>query len=306
MERLEKIIGQIKAPDQALAEKAQAHLDNLTKPRGALGRLEEIARRLCVMRGSVELSQPNCAVAVFAADHGAAAAGMSAFPREVTAQMVMNFLNGGAGINVLARQVGAAVLVVDVGVDHDFPQLEGLVSAKVARGTANLLQEPAMSREQAIEAIMKGVKVAQDLIGQGHDLLIPGEMGIGNTTASSALAAVFTGLPVAQVTGRGTGLDDAGLKRKVEAIQGGPGPAPARPGRPLGRFGLCGRPGDSGHLRVRPGGRRLPHAGHGGRAHLHGGLPLRGPALPPGPGIFPGRPPFGGVRPGDHAGPDGA
>lgn len=240
MERLEELIGQVKAPDQSIAQKAQAHLDNLTKPRGALGRLEDLARRLCVMRGAAELTQPKCAAAVFAADHGAAAAGMSAFPREVTAQMVLNFLAGGAGINVLARQAGAMVKVVDVGVDHDFPELDGLISAKVARGTANLLVEPAMSREQAVEAIMVGAKVAEDLIGQGHDMLIPGEMGIGNTTASSALASVFTGLPVAQVTGRGTGLDDEGLRRKVNAIQDALALHRPDPNDPLGVLAAVG------------------------------------------------------------------
>ncbi|MGD9125229.1 MAG: nicotinate-nucleotide--dimethylbenzimidazole phosphoribosyltransferase [Desulfarculaceae bacterium] len=218
MERLSAIMEQVIAPDPSLGLKAQAHIDNLTKPPGSLGRLENLARDLCVMRGTLDLAQPRPAVAVFAADHGAALAGVSAFPREVTAQMVMNFVTGGAGINAIARQVGARVLVVDVGVDYDFPETAGLIRAKVARGTTDLLQGPAMSKDQALQAIEVGAKVAADLIADGVDLLIPGEMGIGNTTASSALAAAFTGLPPSEVTGRGTGLDSQGFKNKVAYI----------------------------------------------------------------------------------------
>ncbi|KMY66564.1 nicotinate-nucleotide--dimethylbenzimidazole phosphoribosyltransferase [Desulfocarbo indianensis] len=219
MQRIQNLIQAVKAPDHGLAEAAQARLDNLTKPLGALGRLEELAKRLCILRGGLQLAQPRPAAAVFAADHGVALAGSSLYPREVTAQMVYNFLNGGAGINVLCRQVGATVQVVDVGVDHDFPEMPGLIQAKVARGSANLLEEPAMTREQTLEAMAAGAKVAGDLIKAGHDLLIPGEMGIGNTTPSAALAAAFLGLPAREVTGRGTGLDDEGLARKIGMVE---------------------------------------------------------------------------------------
>lgn len=219
MQRLAKLVAAIQAPDQSLARAAQEHLDNLTKPRGALGRLEELARQLCVMRGGLELGQPRAAVTVFAADHGVTSAGVSLYPREVTAQMVFNFLNGGAGINVLARQAGAAVKVVDVGVDYDFEDLPGLVQAKVMPGTANMLEGPAMSREQALRAILAGAAVADQLMSEGMDLLIPGDMGIGNTTASAALTAVFCALPPALVTGRGTGLDDAGLAAKIAVLE---------------------------------------------------------------------------------------
>lgn len=219
MQRIQNLIQAVKEPDYSLAEKAQAHLDNLTKPLGALGHLESLAKTLCIMRGTLELTQPKPATAVFAGDHGVALAGSSLYPREVTAQMVYNFLAGGAGINVLCRQAGAAVKVVDVGVDHDFEDTPNLISAKVARGTANLLEEPAMTREQALEAMAVGAKVADGLIDEGYDLLIPGEMGIGNTTPSAALAAAFTGKSAAQVTGRGTGLDDEGLNRKVRMIE---------------------------------------------------------------------------------------
>lgn len=219
MERVQQIIEAVKKPDPAVGNRAQEHLDNLTKPLGSLGRLEELARELCVMRGTTELSQPKPAVAVFAADHGAALAGVSAYPREVTAQMVLNFLAGGAGINVLARQVEAVVRVVDVGVDHEFEDLPGLVKAKVAPGTQDMGQGPAMTRQQAVEAMLVGARQAQELIDQGRDLLIPGEMGIGNTTASSAIAAVFTGQPPDKVTGRGTGVDDEGFERKVAYLK---------------------------------------------------------------------------------------
>lgn len=218
MQRLENLIKAVQVPDLALAGQAQARLDSLTKPQGALGRLEEIARELCVMKGSLSLGQPQAAVSVFAADHGLARAGVSLYPREVTAQMVFNFLAGGAGINVLARQAGAQVRVVDVGVDFDFDDLPGLIKAKVMHGSANMLEQPAMSQAQALEAILVGARVAGELMDQGVDLLIPGDMGIGNTAACSAMTAVFCGLPPAQVTGRGTGLDDQALANKIAIL----------------------------------------------------------------------------------------
>lgn len=218
MPELENLLSEINTPDESLAQAAQARLDNLTKPPGSLGRLEELAKRLCIMRGSLELTQPRAVAAVFAADHGVALAGVSPYPREVTAQMVLNFLAGGAAINALAGQSGAEVRVVDVGVDADFPDHPQLIKAKVARGTANLLEGPAMSEEQCRRAIAAGAEVAAGLIDAGFDLLIPGEMGIGNTTPSAALAAAFCGLSAAEVTGRGTGLDDAGLAHKTELI----------------------------------------------------------------------------------------
>ncbi len=218
MPELESLLSEITPPDESLAPAAQDRLDNLTKPPGALGRLEELAKRLCVMRGSLELTQPRAVAAVFAADHGVALSGVSPYPREVTAQMVLNFLAGGAAINALAGQAGAEVRVVDVGVDSDFPDHPHLIKAKVARGTGNLLEGPAMSEAQCRQAIAAGAGVAGELIQAGFDLLIPGEMGIGNTTPSAALAAAFCGVEPAAVTGRGTGLDDAGLARKKELV----------------------------------------------------------------------------------------
>ncbi|MCF8034380.1 MAG: nicotinate-nucleotide--dimethylbenzimidazole phosphoribosyltransferase [Desulfarculaceae bacterium] len=219
MSSVREIIKRIKPLDPSAGPRAQEHLDDLTKPRGSLGRLEELARRLAEIYGSAELEQPLAYVAVFAADHGVTQSGVSPYPAEVTPQMVLNFLNGGAGINVLARQAWAEVRVVDVGVDYDFEELPGLISAKVARGTANLAQAPAMSLEQAEQAIAVGAGVAEKLIGEGAQLLIPGDMGIGNTTSCAALTALLCARPVAEVTGRGAGLDDEGLAQKVAIIE---------------------------------------------------------------------------------------
>ena len=216
---LEALLNRIVEPDQSVAAEAQAHLDNLTKPRGSLGRLEELARWLCVVRGTTDISQPRPAVGVFAADHGVCAAGVSLFPQEVTAQMVYNFLRGGAGINVFARQVGADVVVVDVGVAAELADAQGLIKAKVAPGTADMTRGPAMSRDQALKAIGVGTDVAARLISEGYDLLVPGEMGIGNTTAASAITAVLCARAVAEVTGRGTGLDDEALRHKIGVIE---------------------------------------------------------------------------------------
>ncbi len=234
MERLKRVMDAIVVPDQEVGRAAQTRLDNLTKPRGALGRLEELARDLCVMRGQAALTQPKPAVAVFAADHGVTASGVSLYPPEVTAQMVLNFLAGGAGINVLGRQAGAVVRVVDVGVNHDFEDLPGLVRAKVKRGTDNLAEGPAMTREEALQAIGVGMKVALGLMDEGHDLLIPGEMGIGNTAAASAVTATLCGLPPKDVTYRGTGLDDKALAHKVRVLEKALALHQADPADPLG------------------------------------------------------------------------
>lgn len=240
MQPVEALIAKITPPDSSVAQAAQAHIDNLTKPLGALGRLEELALRLAVIRGSDRLEQPRPAVAVFAADHGVTEAGVSPYPREVTAQMVLNFLAGGAGINVLARQVGAEVRVVDVGVDFDFDDAPGLKKAKVARGTANLTLGPAMTQDQAVAAIMVGAETAAELIAGGCDLLVPGEMGIGNTTASACLTSVLTGRDPAQVTGRGAGLDDPGLANKTAMIQKALAANPVSADDPLGLLAALG------------------------------------------------------------------
>ncbi|HHL40673.1 MAG TPA: nicotinate-nucleotide--dimethylbenzimidazole phosphoribosyltransferase [Deltaproteobacteria bacterium] len=210
----------IRPVDAGLAEKAQHRLDSLTKPRGSLGRLEELARRVVTIQGSTRPAVTNKYVFTFAADHGVADEGVSAFPREVTAQMVMNFLSGGAGINVLARHAGAEVVVVDIGVDHDFGDgpLSGLVRRKVLRGTANMRRGPAMTADEAKRAVEVGAALAAEYASPGV-IMATGEMGIANTTAASAMAAAFSGRPVAEVTGRGTGIDDDAYRRKIKVIE---------------------------------------------------------------------------------------
>jgi len=203
----------------ALADAAVLH-DRLTKPRGSLGRLEAIGIQLCGIAGRCPPPLPvPAAVAVFAGDHGVVAEGVTPWPQEVTAQMVANFAAGGAAINVLARQVGATVTVVDVGVASDLPAGAGVVSARVRPGTANIAVEPAMAVDECRAAMATGGQVAGSLVAGGARALVTGEMGIGNTTAAAALIAALTGLPAAAVTGRGTGVDDAGLARKVAVVE---------------------------------------------------------------------------------------
>lgn len=199
--------------------RAVAHLNDLTKPLGSLGRLEDIAARLVAIR---EEERPRCAKKVIftmAADHGVTDEGVSAYPKAVTRQMVLNFLAGGAAINVLARHGGIDVVVVDIGIDGDMGEVAGLLSAKVARGTSNMARGPAMSEAELLSALGLGIELAAWAEKQGHTLIGTGEMGIGNTTAASAITSVLTKRPVAQVTGRGTGLDETGLMRKIEVIE---------------------------------------------------------------------------------------
>lgn len=206
--------------DDIAAQKAKVRQKNLTKPPESLGRLEEISIQLAGMKADPLPAVDRKAVIVMAADHGVALEGVSAFPVEVTPQMVMNFLNGGAAINVLARQAGASVTIVDIGVASDFdPSLSGLLHRKVAHGTRNMAKGPAMTREEAEKAITVGMDVLVQVAEKGLDLVATGDMGIGNTTPSAAIVAVMTGLPVAKVTGRGTGLNDSGLARKIKIIK---------------------------------------------------------------------------------------
>src|SRR6266566_107368 len=173
---------EIQRPDGHIRALLQRHLDNLTKPPNSLGRLETLARDFGVMRGSIDLRLSRRAIFTFAADHGVSLAGVSAYPREVTAQMVFNFLRGGAAINVLCRHYRIENIVVDVGVDYDFPEMPGLVRKKIARGTESFLKSAAMTEEQAIRSIETGMALAD-----GYDLVGTGEMGIGNTTSSAAV-----------------------------------------------------------------------------------------------------------------------
>ena len=217
--KLEEIIKDIQPLDESAMRSARARQDTLTKPRGSLGRLEELSIQLAGMTAQPLPSVERKAVIVMAADHGVAREGVSAYPSNVTTQMVLNFLGGGAAINVLARQAGAHVTVVDIGVAADFDPLPGLVRRKVMCATQNMAQGPAMSREQARQAMQVGVDVLDEEAARGLDIVATGDMGIGNTTPSSAIVAAMTGLPVAQVVGRGTGIDDQGLERKIRVIE---------------------------------------------------------------------------------------
>jgi len=219
VQQLTDVIKSIQPVSRALEQQVQAHLDNLTKPRGSLGRLEWIAKRYCLILNTLRPVIPRKAVFVFAGDHGVAEEGVSAFPKEVTAQMVYNFLKGGAGINVLARHAGADVRVVDMAVDWDFEGVNGLIHAKVMRGTRNMAKGPAMSEEEAAKAMITGVELARKAVGEGIDLLATGEMGIANTTAASAITACLCAREPAEVTGRGTGVSEETWRHKVEVIR---------------------------------------------------------------------------------------
>ena len=216
---LDSLISTIHPPDEAAMRAARARQDTLTKPRGSLGRLEELSIQLAGIRADPFPSVKRKAIIVMAADHGVALEGVSAYPSDVTAQMVLNFLRGGAAINVLARQAEARVTIVDIGVAADFEPMPGLIRRKIMCGTRNLAQGPAMTREEAEQALQVGVDVFNDEVTRGLDIIATGDMGIGNTTPSSAIVAAVTGFPVAQVVGRGTGIDDQGLERKIKVIE---------------------------------------------------------------------------------------
>lgn len=221
-QRLDSVLSAIAPVDRSLAPAAQAHLDSLTKPRGSLGRLEELALRLCLAQGGGAPRAEPCRVYTVAGDHGVVEEGVSLFPQEVTRQMVLNFLNGGAGINVLAREAGAQLFVVDAGcLGPDFDEHPRLVSAKVAQGTANLAKGPAMSMEQCLEALLLGVSLADIAWAEGVRVLGTGDMGIGNTTPSTALYCAYLGLTPEAMAGPGTGLDPEGVRRKAQVVRRG-------------------------------------------------------------------------------------
>jgi nicotinate-nucleotide--dimethylbenzimidazole phosphoribosyltransferase len=214
---LEALLDRIEAPDPRFAVAAQARLDRLTKPRGSLGRLEELALRVVLVTGRLEPRIETPVIFTLAGDHGVVAEGVSAYPQAVTAQMVENFCRGGAAVNVLARHAGARVVVADLGVVAELTQHPGLVRVKVAPGTRNLARGPAMTREEARAAIEVGARLVEEA---APDCVGTGEMGIGNTTAASALTAALTGADSGAVTGRGTGLDETGWARKVHVAGG--------------------------------------------------------------------------------------
>jgi len=220
MNDIANVIEKIKPLNSDAMRKAQARQNVLTKPTGSLGFLEELSIQVAGIRGeAIPASFRNKVVITMAGDHGVTEDAVSAYPKEVTPQMVYNFLAGGAGINVLARHVGARVVVVDMGVAAEFESNPALVVKKIGFGAKNMTKEPAMTRDEAIKSIKAGIDVFEAEFAEGVDIVALGDMGIGNTTPSSAITAVITDRPPAEVTGRGTGVDDEGLSNKIEMIQ---------------------------------------------------------------------------------------
>jgi nicotinate-nucleotide--dimethylbenzimidazole phosphoribosyltransferase len=215
---LEKTLKKIRPISQEWLERAKVHLDNLTKPRGSLGMLEEIAARVVAVRQEERPALDRKEVFVFVGDHGVVSEGVSAYPQEVTGQMVINFLKGGAGINVLARSAGAGVSVIDMGMKADITDAKGLMRRNIKRGTENIAKGPAMTRTEAVLAIETGMEIAEKAGEKGTQMIATGEMGIGNTTPSAAIMAALLPAEAAKITGRGTGVDDTGLQNKINVI----------------------------------------------------------------------------------------
>lgn len=215
--QLEALIARIQPLDAEAQRAAQERQDRLTKPQGSLGRLEALATQIAGITGQALPAIVHKAIVIMAGDHGVVAEGVSAYPQEATPQMVLNFVQGGAAINVLTRHVGARVVVVDMGVAAELAH-PGLLQRKVAPGTNNIARGAAMTRQQAVQAVLAGAQVVEEQMACGLDIVGTGDMGIGNTTPSAAICATLTGQPPADICGRGTGVDDAGLARKVDAV----------------------------------------------------------------------------------------
>ncbi len=216
---LDQILKQIRPLDEAAMESARKRQEQLTKPRGSLGKLEDVSIRIAGIRGRIASFLEHKAIITMAADHGVVNSGVSLYPQEVTRQMVFNFLSGNAGINILTRHIGARVIIVDMGVVGGFEPQPGLICKMIDFGTKDMTQGPAMTRQQAIDSIEAGIEVVEAEIEKGLDIVGTGEMGIGNTTPSSAICAAITGTPVQDITGRGTGLGDEQLDHKVKMIE---------------------------------------------------------------------------------------
>lgn len=221
MNSLAATLERINPVNADLLASAQARLDNKTKPPGSLGKLEEFGRRMVAISGKADPDMSKKVIFTFAGDHGIVEEGVSLYPSEVTRQMVFNFLRGGAGVNVLARHAGAEVRVVDVGVAFDFDNAPGLIHRKVAHGTRNFTKGPAMTRDEMHDALQVGINLADQCKAEGVALVGTGEMGIGNTTPSSAIIAAISGLPVRDLTHRGTGINDEALENKIRVIEQG-------------------------------------------------------------------------------------
>jgi nicotinate-nucleotide--dimethylbenzimidazole phosphoribosyltransferase len=218
MEELRRTLREVIPLEDEFIRKAQNKLDNLTKPLGSLGKLESIAIQYSAITESLNPAVRRKVIFTCAGDHGVVAKGVSAYPREVTIQMVLNMLAGGAAVNVLARHVGAEVVVVDVGVAHDFDAAEGLLIRKVGYGTDDMTEGPAMSYDDAIRAIKVGIGLVDEYAGRGVDIIGTGEMGIGNTTPSSAILSILADISPGDATGRGTGIDDDTIDSKIKTI----------------------------------------------------------------------------------------
>lgn len=218
---LKECIEKIKPVDKTLEEKIQHKLDFLTKPKGSLGVLEDVAKQYCLIKNTLSPQLKEKVVFTLAGDHGVVAEGVSAFPQEVTSQMVLNFINGGAGINVIAKHVGVRVVVADLGVKSKLEiNNAAFKDKKIRDGTDNIAVGPAMTREEAIRSLEAGIElVEEELAGGGLDIIGTGDMGIGNTTPSSAIVAAITSKKVKDITGRGTGIDDTGLQKKIATIE---------------------------------------------------------------------------------------
>jgi len=240
MTLLDQTLQQITAVDTGWIQKAEVRQLELTKPPGSLGRLEEVANRCAGIFQSLSFTVSKPRLVLFAGDHGVCAEGVSPYPQEVTAHMVLNFLHGGAAINCLARAGGIELKVVDVGVVHPLPAVEGLVQRKVAAGTRNFCAGPAMSDDEVQASVQVGIEMANEAVADGCNLLGFGDMGIGNTTSASALAAALTGLPPSAVIGRGAGADDACVARKISAVERGLTLHAARLSRPLDMLACIG------------------------------------------------------------------
>ena len=217
--KLQKTLNKIAPVSPEKLKQAERHMDSLTKPPGSLGRLEEWGTRYAAIKGIPFQKVEKKCIYLFAGDHGVVTENVSAYPQEVTAQMVKNFLNGGAAINVLAKHMKTEVVVIDMGVNHDFKNIPGLIHKKIAHETGNMRRGPGMTRIQAENAIAVGLELAEAAKRQNVDIMGTGDMGIGNTTPSSAILSVLSGEPPSKTTGRGTGIDEKSWQHKVSIIE---------------------------------------------------------------------------------------
>jgi nicotinate-nucleotide--dimethylbenzimidazole phosphoribosyltransferase len=241
MSHLEQTLARISSIERGVTERVRARLDSLTKPKGSLGRLEELVNQVAAITGKESPKILRKVIVVMAADSGVAAESVSAYPQEVTAQMVCNIMSGGAAINVLSRHIGARLVVVDMGVACEItPVFPDLLVRKIGKGTANIARGPAMSHQDALRAVETGIEIVEREAEKGIDIVGTGDMGIANTTPSSAIASVFTGAPVEAVTGRGTGIDDKRLVHKIRVIEKALEVNSPRPDDPLGVLAKVG------------------------------------------------------------------